>query len=282
MREIKSPGEMRLFSLKAKSHGQKVGFVPTMGALHEGHLSLIAEAKKRCDLVVASVFVNPLQFSPNEDLAGYPRDLRRDKKLLKSFEVNAVFSPDSRTMFPEDFKTFVEVEKLSHKMCGRTRPQHFRGVTTVVVKLLNIVCPDVAFFGEKDYQQQLIIKQMVRDLNLPVTVAVLPTVREFDGLAFSSRNAYLNPRERKSATILYKALRLAQSEIGAGERDLNKIMYRLRSLIGSEPSVRLDYLVAVDPQTLEDTRGIKGRLLLAIAAYVGKTRLIDNLLIDAG
>lgn len=280
MREIKTPGEMRLFSLKAKSHGQKVGFVPTMGALHEGHLSLIAEAKKRCDLVVTSIFVNPLQFSPSEDLAAYPRNFRRDKKLLKSLEINAVFSPDPGTMFPEGFKTFVDVEKLSNKMCGRTRPQHFRGVTTVVAKLLNIVCPDLAFFGEKDYQQQLIIKQMVRDLDLPVTVVVLPTVREFDGLALSSRNAYLNPRERKSSTILYKALRLAQSEIGAGERDLNKIMYRLRSLIGSEPSVRLDYLVAVDPETLEDTRGIRGRLLLAVAAYVGKTRLIDNLLID--
>ncbi|MFA4844554.1 MAG: pantoate--beta-alanine ligase [Candidatus Margulisiibacteriota bacterium] len=281
MREIKEPGEMRLFSLKAKSHGKKVGFVPTMGAFHEGHLSLIAAAKKRCEVVVASVFVNPLQFSPSEDFASYPRNLRHDKKLLKSFEIDVLFTPEARAMFPEGFKTFVEVEKLAKKLCGRTRPNHFRGVTTVVTKLFNIVCPDAAFFGEKDYQQQLIVKQLVRDLNLPVTVVALPTVREFDGLALSSRNAYLNPRERKSAAILYKALRLAQSEIGAGERDLNKIMYRLRSLIGSEPSVRLDYLVAADPETLEDAKGVRGRMLLAVAAYVGKTRLIDNLIVEA-
>ena len=281
MREIREPGEIRLFSLKAKSHGKKVGFVPTMGALHEGHLSLVAEAKKRCDIVVTSVFVNPIQFSPSEDFASYPRNLRHDKKLLKGFEVDILFAPEAKAMFPEGFKTFVEVEKLSKKLCGRTRPLHFRGVTTVVAKLFNIVCPDVAFFGEKDYQQQLLIKQLVRDLNLPVMVVALPTVREFDGLALSSRNAYLNPRERKSAAILYKALRLAQSEIGAGERDLNKIMYRLRSLIGSEPSVRLDYLVAADPATLEDAKGISGRMLFAVAAYVGKTRLIDNIIVEA-
>jgi pantoate--beta-alanine ligase len=281
MREIKKLREMYLYSLKAKSHGKKVGLVPTMGALHEGHLSLVEEAKKKCDIVVASIFVNPLQFAPSEDLARYPRNLKRDKNLLKNFAVDILFLPNAAQMFPAGFQTFVEVDALSKKMCGRSRPAHFRGVTTVVAKLFNIVNPDAAFFGEKDYQQQLIVRQMTRDLNLPVEIMALPTVREFDGLAMSSRNAYLNQKERKSAAILFKALSLAEREARGGERDLNKLLFRMRALIGSEPTVRLDYLLAADPLTLHEVKTIKGKVLLAVAAYIGKTRLIDNLIVGS-
>jgi pantoate--beta-alanine ligase len=279
MREIKNPGEMYLYSLKAKSHGKKVGFVPTMGALHEGHLSLVAEARKKCDIVVVSIFVNPLQFAPSEDFAAYQRNLRKDKKLLRNFGIDILFVPDAGKIFPAGFKTFVEVDALSKKMCGRSRPTHFRGVTTIVAKLFNIVNPDLAYFGEKDYQQQLIIKQMAADLDLPVEVVALPTVREFDGLAMSSRNARLSQRERRSAAILFKALSLGQREIAGGERDLNKLLFRMRALIGSEPTVRLDYLVAVDPETLQEVKAIRHRGLFAVAAYIGKTRLIDNLIV---
>ncbi|MDD5593141.1 MAG: pantoate--beta-alanine ligase [Candidatus Margulisbacteria bacterium] len=281
MREIKNPREMYLYSLKAKSHGKRVGFVPTMGALHEGHLSLVEEAKKKSDIVVVSIFVNPIQFAPNEDFTGYPRNTGRDKKLLKNFAIDVLFLPPADKLFPDGFKTFVEVDVLSKKMCGRSRPAHFRGVATIVTKLFNIVNPDVAFFGEKDYQQQLIIRQMAADLNFPIEVVSLPTVREFDGLAMSSRNAYLNQKERKSAAILYKALSLAQREIQSGERDVNKLLFRLRSLIGSEPVVRLDYLLAADPRTLQEVKSIKGKVLFALAAYIGKTRLIDNLVVEA-
>lgn len=282
MREIKYLREMWLYSQKAKCHGKKVGFVPTMGALHEGHLSLVAEARKMSDVVVVSIFVNPIQFGPSEDYLRYPRNLRKDKKLLKDLGVDLLFLPEASEMFPEGFKTFVEVEGLSKKLCGRSRPAHFRGVTTVVTKLFNIVCPDTAFFGQKDYQQQLIIKQMTSDLNLPVQIVSLPTVREFDGLAMSSRNAYLTSKERKSATILYRALSLARKEIGQGEKDIGKIIFRMRSLVGSEPGVRLDYVAAVNPETLEDVKKAKGKVLFALAAYLGKARLIDNLVVDAG
>jgi pantoate--beta-alanine ligase len=279
MREIKDPKEMYLYSRKAKSHGKKVGFVPTMGALHEGHLSLVEEAKKRADTVVVSIFVNPIQFGPSEDLARYPRNLGSDKKLLRHFDVDVLFMPEARTMYPEGFKTFVEVEGLSRKLCGRSRPTHFRGVTTVVAKLFNMVCPDIAFFGEKDYQQQIIIKRMAKDLDFPVEIVALPTVREFDGLAMSSRNAYLTQKERKSALILYRSLCLAKEEIRKGEKDPRKILLRIRSAVGTEPSVRLDYVAMVDPDTLEEVRKIKGKVLVALAACLGKARLIDNMVI---
>jgi len=280
MREIKSIREMRSFSLKAKSHGKKIGFVATMGALHEGHLSLVAEAKKRSDIVVVSIFVNPIQFGPSEDYHRYPRSLKKDKDQLKHFEPNVLFVPEAKEMFPEGFKTHVEVDALSKKMCGRSRPTHFRGVTTIVTKLFNIVSPDIAFFGAKDYQQQLIIKQMVKDLDMPVEIVAMPIIREFDGLAMSSRNAYLSAKERSSATILNKALSLAKLEIEKGERDLRKILFRVRSLIGSEPIVRIDYLLAVKPDTLEEVESLKGKVLFAVAAHVGKARLIDNLLVS--
>jgi len=281
MREIKNAREMLLYSTKAKAHGKKIGFVPTMGALHEGHLSLIAEARNKSGVVVVSIFVNPIQFGPGDDLSRYPRNLSRDKKLLKNLDIDVLFLPDASDMFPDGFKTFVEVEGLSKKLCGRSRPTHFRGVTTILAKLFNIVCPDLAFFGEKDFQQQLIIRRMARDLNIPVEIISMPTVREFDGLAMSSRNAYLNPKEKKSAAILFKALSLAQKEIAGGEREINKLLFRMRSLIGSEPAVRLDYLTAINPETLEEVKNVRGKVLFALAAYLGNSRLIDNLLIEA-
>ena len=265
--------------MKAKSHGKKVGLVPTMGALHEGHLSLVAAAKKKSDLVVVSIFINPLQFGPSEDFSRYPRDLKKDKKLLTDLGVDVLFLPEAAKMFPEGFKTYVDVEGLSKKLCGRSRPEHFRGVATVIAKLLNIVMPDSTFFGAKDYQQAKIIEQMVKDLNFPVEIAVEPTVREFDGVAISSRNRYLNPQERKTAAIINRALTQAQEEIAKGEKDLNRIMLKIRSLLGSEAGLRLDYLSAVHPATLEELRAVKGEVVIALAAHIGKTRLIDNIII---
>ncbi len=270
---------MRSFSAKAKCRGKTIGFVPTMGALHEGHFSLIELARKQCDILVVSIFVNPIQFGPKEDLKKYPRDLKRDCRSLKAFDPDILFLPQEKEMYPKGFKTMVEVEGLSERLCGRSRPGHFRGVATVVAKLFAIVSPDRAFFGEKDYQQQLIIRQMVSDLNLPVGIISLPTVREWGGLAMSSRNAYLDPAERKSATILYRALLLGRELITHGETKPHKVASRMRSLIFSEPLVRIDYLAIADPASLEEVTRIRGKVLLALAAYVGKTRLIDNMLV---
>lgn len=280
MREIRSIEEMHNFALRMKLRGKKIAFVPTMGALHEGHLSLVEEAKKRGEVVVVSIFVNPIQFGPKEDFARYPRNLKKDKKLLQNFDIDVLFVPDVFEIFPPGFKTYVEVEKLSQLMCGKSRPTHFRGVATIVAKLFNIVCPDVAIFGEKDFQQLVIIKQMVRDLNFPAEIVSCPTVREFDGLAMSSRNAYLTSSERKSATILYQALLLAKEEIEKGERDAQKIITKMRTLISLQPNVRIDYLVIVDPVNLEEVKKIKGKVLVALAAYLGKARLIDNMIVE--
>ncbi|MFA6431262.1 MAG: pantoate--beta-alanine ligase [Candidatus Margulisiibacteriota bacterium] len=279
MREIKKAKEMFLWSQRHKNHGKTVGFVPTMGALHEGHLSLISEAKIKCDMVVVSIFVNPTQFSPAEDYNNYPRNYKNDKNTLKKMEVDVLFMPEVPEMYPPGTKTFVEVEGLSKRLCGISRPTHFRGVATVVAKLFDIVAPDIAFFGEKDYQQQLIIKQMVRDLNLPLEVVSLPTIREFDGVAKSSRNINLNERERKAAGVLFKALKMAKEEIEKGEKDPKRLIMRLRSLIAGEPLFRIDYVVLADPETLEDAKHISGKVLIALAGYVGKTRLIDNMVV---
>jgi len=281
MQEIRKIKEMRSFSQRVKAFGKTIGFVPTMGALHEGHLSLVTEARRKSGVVVVSIFVNPIQFGPKEDYTHYPRNLARDKKLLKEVGTDVIFVPEVEEMFPEGFKTYVEVEALSKVMCGKSRPTHFKGVTTVVAKLFNIVLPDYAFFGEKDYQQQVIIKQMVKDLNFPVEIITLPTVREFDGLAMSSRNAYLSEKERKIAPILYQALTLAKEEIKKGVRDPQKVIRKMRTLIAQEPAVRLDYITLVHPETLEELKVIRGRVLIALAAYLGKARLIDNLVAEA-
>jgi len=268
------------FSERSRANGKSIAFVPTMGYLHAGHLSLVEAARRKADIIVVSIYVNPTQFGPKEDLKRYPKDLRRDQKLLKDLDVDMLFLPRTKDMYPDGFDSYIEVKGLSQKLCGASRPAHFRGVATIVAKLLNIVAPDYAFFGEKDFQQLVIIKKMVKDLDLPVKVISGPTVREFDGLAMSSRNKYLSAEQRKSATILYRALSLAKQEIANGARDPKKIIRQMRSAIKKEPVTKLDYLAVVDPETLDHIQRIRGKALIALAAYIGKARLIDNLLIE--
>ncbi|MFA4906079.1 MAG: pantoate--beta-alanine ligase [Candidatus Margulisiibacteriota bacterium] len=279
MKTVHSLSDMSALSDRIRERGLKLAFVPTMGALHEGHLSLITKAREYADQVVVSIFVNPIQFAPGEDFERYPRDLNGDKKKLKPFEPLTLFCPSASALFPPDFKTRVEVEEISQKLCGKFRLGHFKGVATVVAKLFNIVKPHFAVFGEKDYQQLLVIRQLVRDLNLGVKIVSCPTVREYDGLALSSRNRNLTPQERKAATVLYRALTRAKKEIEGGESDSRKILLSLGRLIGFEPTVRVEYIAIVDPETLREVKDIKGRVLVALAARLGKTRLIDNLLI---
>lgn len=278
-RLIKSVPQMKMFSLAARKKDRSIGFVPTMGYLHEGHLSLVREAKKKNGVVVVSIFVNPTQFGPKEDLKKYPRDLKRDLKMLSKLGVDAVFYPDAKEMYPEGLKTYVEVDGLSDKLCGAYRPGHFRGVATVVAKLFNIVCPDDAYFGQKDFQQLVIIRRMVKDLNMDVNVVAMPTVREADGLAMSSRNSYLSKEERQKASIIIKALKLARQLIKSGVRDASKVKSAVSKLIRTKAGVRIDYIEVADPETLEGKKIIKGRTLIAVAARVGTTRLIDNILI---
>lgn len=250
-----------------------------MGALHQGHLKLVRVAKRRCEGVVVSIFVNPLQFGPKEDYATYPRDFKKDQKLLKDVGADVVFYPAVREMYPPDYATYVEVEGLTRYLCGRSRHGHFRGVTTVVAKLFNIVRPHIAVFGQKDAQQALVIKRMVRDLNFDIEIVVVPTVREADGLAMSSRNLYLTQKERTQAPVLFRSLQLAKRLIKAGERDATKVKRTMRRLIQNEPEGRIDYVEIVDTQRLEPVKVIKGEVLIALAVYFGKTRLIDNLII---
>ncbi|GAG30247.1 unnamed protein product, partial [marine sediment metagenome] len=233
MKLIKRVKEMQGLAKEAQRAGKSIGLVPTMGALHKGHLSLVEAAKKKAEVVVVSIFVNPTQFGLHEDLSRYPKSLSLDKKLLNNFEVDALFLPDALEMYPPEYKTYVEVQGLSDIMCGRFRPHHFRGVTSIVAKLFNIVSPHFAFFGEKDFQQQVIIKSMAKDLNFPIEIITLPTVREFDGLAMSSRNRYLKEKERKAALILYQTLLLGKSLIKEGEKNANKILQRMRAKIKS-------------------------------------------------
>jgi pantoate--beta-alanine ligase len=250
-----------------------------MGALHEGHLSLMRAARSQCDLVAASLFVNPLQFGPGEDLAKYPRDFEGDRALLEKVGVDFLFAPGVEEMYPAGAVTYVTVEGLSGKLDGQSRPGHFRGVTTVVSKLFHIVEPDVAFFGQKDAAQVAIIRRMVRDLNFPVEIVTCPIVREADGLAMSSRNAYLDPQQRKSAAVLYRSLRRVQEQFDQGERRGAKLIEAGKQVFTEEPSVRLDYLEIVDPDTLDQVDGVSHTALVALAAFVGKTRLIDNIVL---
>lgn len=270
---------MRAASRAARLARQRVGFVPTMGALHEGHLSLVRAARAASDLVAASIFVNPTQFGPNEDLARYPRSFESDRQLLENEGVHLLFAPPVEEMYPEGSVTWVEVEELSNKLDGRSRPGHFRGVTTVVAKLFHIIEPDAAFFGQKDAAQVAIIRRMVRDLNLPVEIVVCPIVRESDGLAMSSRNAYLNPEQRKQALVLHRSLVRVQALAERGESAALKLAAAGREEFSREPSVRLDYFEIVNPDTLDPVPEVAGETLVAVAAYVGTTRLIDNLLL---
>lgn len=257
-----------------------LGFVPTMGALHEGHLSLVREARAMCDVVVVSIFVNPTQFGPQEDFNKYPRDLTRDASLLAEYNIDYVFAPAVRELFPPDFSTYVTVEGLSEQLEGASRPGHFRGVATVVAILLNVVRPDFAFFGQKDGQQAAIIKRMVRDLAFDCEVVVMPIVREQSGLAMSSRNEYLDDSERRAAVELSQALREAQQAFAAGERDGNQLVEIVRSNLQKQPMIRLDYVSVNDAETFEKVETIEERpVLVSLAAYVGKTRLIDNVIL---
>ncbi len=277
-RVIRSVRAMKLFSDGAREKGDSIGFVPTMGYLHEGHLSLVREAKRRNDLVVASIFVNPTQFGPKEDLKKYPRNLKRDLRLLSKYKVDAVFCPPVSEMYPDGFGTYVEVKWLSDKLCGASRPGHFKGVATVVAKLFDIVMPDAAYFGEKDHQQLVIIKKMVSDLDMGVKIISMPTVREADGLAMSSRNSYLSDEERSRALSISRALRLAKALSGSGVKSAPRIKSAMAKLMKAS-RLRIDYISTCDPRTLEEKKTVKGKTLVAVAAFAGKTRLIDNVVI---
>lgn len=279
MRVCHSIDEMRAASRNARRGGKRLGLVPTMGALHEGHLSLVRAAREQCDQVAASIFVNPLQFGPSEDLAKYPRNFDRDRELLAREGVDFVFAPGVDEMYPAGAVTYVTVEGLSDKLCGRSRPGHFRGVTTVVAKLFNIVEPDRAYFGQKDAAQSTIIRRMVRDLNVPVEIVVCPIVREPDGLAMSSRNAYLDPPQRQAALVLHRSLMAVQERFDQGERKVMTLIEAGRQPFAQDPTVRLDYFEMVDPETLDPVVDLSRGALVAVAAFVGKARLIDNIVL---
>ena len=279
MRSIATAAEITAISQEARRSGKSVGLVPTMGALHEGHLSLVRAARSQSDVIVVSIFVNPTQFGPREDLSKYPRTLEEDLGLLRAEKVDFVFSPSVQEMYPPGSSTWVTVEGLSEKLDGRSRPGHFRGVTTVVSKLFNIVQPDLAVFGQKDAAQAAIILRMVQDLDFGVRVLVCPIVREKDGLAMSSRNVYLTPQQRKQATILYRALTRVQTLADQGERNASTLISAGKQVIAEEPQVRLDYFEIVNWETLDPVPDISKGALVAVAAYVGETRLIDNLLL---
>ena len=277
MKLIEKIADLREEIKRFKREGKIIGFVPTMGYFHEGHLSLMDIARKRSDVLVVSIFVNPIQFGPNEDYNRYPRDLKRDLKLAEERGVDIVFHPDNREMYQENFQTYVNVEKLTKGMCGKYRPGHFRGVTTVVAKLFNIVQPDVAVFGQKDAQQAIVIKRMVRDLNFPVEIVVGPIIREHDGLAMSSRNTYLNDEERKQAPMIYKALKVAREKVKMGNRDATKLKEIIENTIATAPLARIEYVEIVDDENLEPVSEVKPGTLAAVAVWFGKTRLIDNI-----
>ncbi len=271
--------EMRAASRAARLAGKRLGLVPTMGALHQGHLSLVRAARAGSDVVAASIFVNPTQFGPNEDLAKYPRSFDRDCQMLEREGVSFVFAPSVEEMYPAGGVTWVTVEGLSEKLDGKSRPGHFRGVTTVVSKLFHIVEPDRAFFGQKDAAQVANIRRMVRDLDLPVEIVVCPIVREADGLAMSSRNAYLSVEERKRALVLRRSLLRVKELIDAGEKDTRRLSEAGRAEVSRESGVRLDYFEIVNPDTLDPVQDISRGVLVAVAAYVGNARLIDNILV---
>lgn len=281
MEVIKSITEMMKFSQETSNKGKSIGFVPTMGYLHEGHLSLVRKAKEENDVVVVSIFVNPTQFGPNEDFDKYPRDEKGDIEKIEREGASAVFIPDASEIHPDGFQTYVEVEELTKNLCGIFRPTHFRGVTTIVLKLFNIVSPKRAYFGKKDYQQFRVIEQMCKDLNLDIKIIPCPIVREKDGLAMSSRNKYLTEEERRDATILYQALTKGKDAILSHERDAETIIKKIKETIMSKKTLnKIDYVSIVNPYTLVNVSHIESDVLIAVAAYFGKTRLIDNIEVE--
>ncbi|MDD5505615.1 MAG: pantoate--beta-alanine ligase [Candidatus Omnitrophica bacterium] len=279
MRFVPDLKKLSVLTARIKRLKMRIGFVPTMGALHAGHFSLIDKARKENDIVVVSIFVNPAQFGPGEDLKKYPRSLKKDIESCRKLGVDFVFLPDVKDMYPEGYSTFVNVENLSGVLCGASRPGHFRGVATVVAKLLNIIHPDTLYLGQKDAQQAIIISRMVKDLNFPVKVRVLSTVRQKDGLALSSRNAYLNKKEKSGAVILFKALQLAEVLISNGQRNSDRIISRMKQLIQRNRQAKIDYIAIVNPVNLEKIKRIEPGCLIALAVKIGKARLIDNTVI---
>lgn len=272
---------MKAFCREVLRSGRTLGFVPTMGALHDGHLSLVRAAKSRCGVTAVSIFVNPLQFGPGEDLEKYPRTLERDMAQLEKLGVEVLFAPSVAEMYPEGAKTFVQVRELSQRLDGSSRPGHFRGVATVVAKLFEIVRPDYAFFGQKDAAQVAVLRQMVRDLDMDVELVVCPIVREPDGLAMSSRNAYLTPEQRKQALVLHRSLMRVLSHADTGEKDSRRLAEAGKQVIAEEPGARLDYFAIIDPDTLQSVPDISQGALVAVAAFFGTTRLIDNVLLTS-
>ncbi|MFH1791507.1 MAG: pantoate--beta-alanine ligase [Candidatus Omnitrophota bacterium] len=282
MKIIAEPDKMRVYSKIIRKEGRTIGFVPTMGYLHEGHVSLMKAAKKQNDLLVASIFVNPKQFGPDEDFGKYPRDMARDEEIAQNAGVDVLFCPSGEDMYPEGYSTYVNVEGLTDGLCGRSRPGHFRGVTTVVMKLLELIRPDMLYLGQKDAQQAAVITRMVRDLNVDVMVKVLPIVREPDGLAMSSRNMYLGPDERREAAVLRESLAKAEEMFAGGEMDSKKILRNMSEMISARSAADIDYIKIVDAESLRDVERINGPALVALAVRIGKTRLIDNTILDGG
>jgi pantoate--beta-alanine ligase len=277
MRNVSTLDELRSARLSLDG---TVGLVPTMGYLHEGHLSLIRRAKEECDHVVVSIFVNPTQFGPKEDLSKYPRDLDRDLKLIEPLGTDLVWMPTAEIMYPKGYQTWVEVEAITSPLEGAMRPGHFKGVTTVVAKLFNVVQPHKAFFGQKDAQQAAVIRRMALDLNFPIEIVVCPTVREADGLAMSSRNVYLDPEQRRAATVLFRSLSAAKDLFESGERDAEAIRRRMKEILAGEPLAEPQYISCADYDSLEELTEIKGKALLSMAVFIGKTRLIDNFVLE--
>lgn len=277
MRIVHTIQEMRDVVAAQRAAGRRVGFVPTLGGLHEGHGALIRRSVAECDFTVVSIFVNPLQFGPNEDFARYPRELDADAAFCERYGVDVVFAPSQEEMYPRPPRAFVEVTELTDGLCGRYRPGHFRGVTTVVAKLFLIVQPDAAYFGMKDGQQLAVIRRMVEDLNFPVSIVAVPTVREPDGLAMSTRNRYLSPQERKAATAIYRGLQAARARLEAGERDPEALRAAVRAELAAEPLLKEQYIEVVDAADLQPVERVDGPVMIAVAAFAGSARLIDNI-----
>jgi pantoate--beta-alanine ligase len=280
MKVAKTIESVRKLVKTARRKGKIIGFIPTMGALHIGHISLIKAAAKKCDFVVVSIFVNPTQFGPGEDFEKYPRPLKADLEICRKAGVDMVFAPSPQQMYPGENLTWVNVEKLTEQLCGQFRPGHFSGVTTVCAKLFNIVAPDIAFFGQKDAQQAIVIKRMVADLNMPLKIVVCPTVRQADGLAVSSRNQYLTRQQKKNAPLIYKSLQKCQKLIEDGVADSKTIINQMRKILQQAPSIKIEYISIVDADTLQELKKITGKVLTAVAVKIGSTRLIDNILVD--
>ena len=283
MKIIRSVSEMSEVSLRIRTSLKRSGFVPTMGYLHDGHLSLVRASKSECDITIVSIFVNPSQFCPGEDLEKYPRDIDRDISLLEKEGVDFLFAPDAGEMYPEGYSSYVDMDcALVKKLCGVSRPGHFRGVSTVVAKLFNITDPDNSYFGQKDIQQGLVIKRMASDLNFRTKIRIMPTVREPDGLAMSSRNKYLSCKERKLAAKIFKSLERASKEISSGEKSAANIRKIVEDFLSGEEGIKIDYVDVVDPEDLRSLERLNGNTLIVVAAFVGATRLIDNILVQAG